>query len=44
LMLARDVNGAWACTVYWTVIEGDDSYLPPPGGCSKSINITPPPG
>ena len=42
LWLLRDVNGAWTCEVKWDVIEGDVSYLPPPGGCSKSINITPP--
>jgi type IV pilus assembly protein PilA len=41
LMLARDVNGAWACTVYWTMIAGDDSYVAP-SGCSRSINITSP--
>jgi type IV pilus assembly protein PilA len=44
LYLIRDVNGAWTCEVKWTVIAGDDSYLPPPGGCSKSINIIPSPG
>jgi type IV pilus assembly protein PilA len=42
LWLLRDGNGAWTCEVYWDVIEGDVSYLPPPGGCSKRINITPP--
>lgn len=44
LWLLRDGNGAWTCEVYWDVIEGDVSYLPPPGGCSKSINITLPSG
>ncbi len=40
LVLARDVNGAWACTVYWKTITRDDSYVAP-SGCIKTPNMQP---
>ena len=43
IMLERDVNGDWACKVYWTVVSDDDPHIAP-SGCTRNLGLfTPPP-